>query len=559
LGLVAVAWRPIELPCLEHLREASPPDSAPQAFALLVVDDATVRSAGAPSGAERGDASYAWWSALEEEFGPTAFLSPSTLRRDGIPAGAAVAVLSASAVADRRTLAALLAWAEAGHLLVVDAVEPSAAAALGVALREAAVDSTGLRLHAVDTELDSLELFEPAQALAQLPQRARPLIWGDGVPLAAAWPLGAGAVVACGFDLGRVQAQARQWRRLAASHERWLPRADLLLRAVLHGARDRFVLPRVSPLPAGVDGLYLLDFDADWLGDAAATLQAAAPQGASNSFFVPAVGLSPATLRDLQVAGADLTLSWDARSPRPRQRLGLGAWRPFWRELPLHAQLALWMRHNGGAAPACVRSIEAPADEQRHFRILAANEVPLDSSFGPQDRQFGWVYESARPYHPLDRNGRPFQLLELPFTFRSDERYHPHAEERLLRESQRLYRGIVVASFRAGAMREEPSVHRMRGLLEAGQRAARYAHPVWSFRDYLAFRRTRLASRITGRAGRFRVHLAGPNLALELPAVAGLDSVRLNGRWLTLPAAHPSGWHVLPLAPGEHTLELLGR
>ena len=557
LALATLAWRPIRLPCIEHLRAASVPEATENAVALLVVNDAAVTEQNSGVAASFGDGSYAWWSALEEEFGATAFLEPNSLRENGIPASASVAVFSSSARADLAALRSLLAWVEAGHLLLVDTLTSATADHLGISLDECATDSLPVRLRAADVDLDHLQLHLPAHSLEELPARARRLLFAADCTLAAAWPIGAGAVIVCAFDLGRMQGELRQGRTDAAVSHRWLPRADLLVRQVLHGAQSFLPLPRLSPLPAGAEGLYVLSFDEDSLGDAAAALvEASARQGLPHSFFVSAQGMSEATLRRLRVGGSDLGLSWDNVAPRPHQEFGLGPWRPLWRELPLHAQRAKLARQLDATAPLCVRSAELPvADPWRHFRILEASRIALDSSLGPQLTQLGWLHETARPFHPLDRNGRPFQFLELPFAFRSDGRYHPHAEERLLRDSQREHRGVVVASFRAGTMRIDPSVHRMRGLLAAGERASQLGHPVWSLTQYLEFRRARLRSELTRRRGGWQIRIDGPSLALELPAAAGLDSVRLDRRMVALAPPHRTGWHVLPLSAGEHDLE----
>jgi len=351
--------------------------------------------------------------------------------------------------------------------------------------------------------------------------------------------------------------------------EAWLPRADLLLRSLLRASLP-LLWPRLSPIPAGHAGLFLMTHDEEGFGDRSTFMSdESARHGVTSTMYLIPRRMTVAGTSAMLAAGAETQLHWNRGFwQTERDRLGIGPWRPLVRDQALHRQVE--------ALRSVLPSDAPPTDQNRNhgllwdphwsrtFRILEANDFRFDSTYGPDETLLGWVFDTARPYHPLDANGFPFRLIELPFPFQDDERYPEGAQTRFLRESAAGVRAVMAPIFHTVTMQWNPSAHRMRGWLASYEEAPHFRHDIRSVGAYLDFRDARLASRLRASAGdelRAVLRVAGPEQALEIPALAGASppAVTLDGVPVDLGDPEPWGWWQLPLAPGDHTVTIRPR
>lgn len=601
LGLGGAAWfhrSPIELPAGERERIPSAPETAPTGHALLLVDDSAIRDAAGRGTWSALDPSYAWWSLLREEWGDTAILDVGSAGPEAVDRALASAtwiVVSRSAGPLDPSLRARLARAvDRGAMLWLDQPKEALAADWGFVPRSplpcppvsAVTSSLPFLSDPWWTELPTPTTWTPGDS----PGNAQAILeTGDGP---AIWriPHGRGAVLLSAIDLARWFTALRQGvpqedfsivgTRGSGGRERylqpndfmadpdrteaWTPRADLLIRSLLRATLP-LPWPRLSPVPAGQAGLFLMTHDEEGFGDRSTFMSdESARQGVTSTFYLIPRRMTVAGTQAMLDAGAETQLHWNRGFwQSERDRLGLGPWRPLVRDQSLHRQVE--------ALRAVLPDDAPPIDQNRNhgllwdahwtrtFRILEANGFRFDSTYGPDETLLGWVFDTARPYHPLDATGFPFSLVELPFPFQDDERYPEGAQTRLLRESAAGLRAVMAPIFHTVTMQWNPAAHRMRGWLDAYEEAPHYRHDVRSVGSYLDFRANRLASTVRARVDSLvhvQVEVRGDEQALEVPALDGhtVEAIRVGGEPVRLGDPEPWGWWQVPLPRGSHAV-----
>jgi hypothetical protein len=601
--------KPVWLDNPDAEQPAEPPAAVAAPSALLLYDGARVEAAAAGGSSAQLDCSLAWLSVLEEEAGATRCLDvrlagAADLRKTterGRPLVAVVTRSCGALAADLTT--ALFQLAEQGSLLILEQPDDSVLRPTRVGLSAQAFAPRRLTRvapmlpYAPPGWADGMPVITTCQRPSACPPDDQALLWLDGG--AAAWRLAweRGAVVVLACDLGRWLTALWQGvpqddfsvhgthnshgpergvepDDLVADPTRvvaWVPRADLLARTVLASGFALAPTARLSPLPAGTAGLFVMTHDEDSFGDRSTFLSdLAASEGASSTFFAIPDRITVAGTSAMLQAGCDVQLQWNRGSWLHQvRRIGVGPWRPLAKELNLADQVQALQRRLPAGAPAVTmnrtHALLWDGHWTRTLRILQAQHFELDSSYGPAEGRFGYVFETGRPYHPLDVTGYPFALLELPFCFQDDKRYDPALQEQLLADSEAGYHCVLTPIFHTATMQRNPDAFRMRGLLQSFSAAAHHRHPVMSMSHYLAFRHARLQGRallVEADAGRgrrrFQLHVVGEGQALELtPSAAGLGLLRaieLDGGTLPAPPAERWGWVQIPLPAGEHTI-----
>jgi hypothetical protein len=272
----------------------------------------------------------------------------------------------------------------------------------------------------------------------------------------------------------------------------------------------------------------------------------------------------------LRAAGAEIALHWDRGYPEPRLRkIGIGLFEPLAIRETLGEELRAIVRL---ASPQPVVSHRLHGllwgeDWAGTFRALAAAGLRLDSSLGPTgDVPPGYPFGTALPFHPLDDNGRPFALWEVPFTFQDDESMERGDTARLLAANAALGHGLVVPIFHSSTMAYVPSVDRFEEWLEAPAAAAAARHWRGRFADLLAFLDARAEAGLDleacgARVCRLTARASGPGQALQLAAstAAGkLAACLVDGvpRELVALPRPDAARLLLPIEPGDHRVEL---
>ncbi len=179
-------------------------------------------------------------------------------------------------------------------------------------------------------------------------------------------------------------------------------------------------LPRLWLGPDGSQGAFIVTHDTELSGDASSWMAADVKNGGEPStFFLADTGFTRQGIVQLESLGVDLGFHWDRTISGSRLER-LGRFRLFRRERPPEEQLA-HLREMGfrpGPQGLINRNhhllMEGPV---KHYRQMAALNVRLDSSNGPDHDGWGYPFATQFPFHPLDENGYPFDLLELPYQY----------------------------------------------------------------------------------------------------------------------------------------------
>lgn len=420
-----------------------------------------------PDGFSAGSWAYAWWNALEQEFGPVDVIDleappPALPPWEG-------AILAGTV--DEAWSSRLQDWVAAGGRLLVDGCGPTP---------EWLDAATGEPLAWTD-------VADPA-AVAFLEEVA------PAAPLLLRSAHGRGAVTRLQVCAGRLLQSLQQGRpqedfsvreRGGAAGLRTpvdlavlppeladLPVTDLLERRLLDLAFGGRPLLGLWPVPDGRPGAYLPSHDEEGYGDP--TLFQAdheRAEDARSTFFIIPGAMTPEALSSLCADGFDVGLHWDRGYPGPvRERLGIGRFRPFWRERTLEDQL----EQLRGLLPAGCgirgnrnHGLLWSADYAGVLERLAANGLSYDATYGPDGDRYGYVFGTALPFRPLDARGLPLPLLEIPFHFQDDERFERDFLRRFLTGAAERYHGGVGLLAHPTTMGYRPSVDRFDAWMES--------------------------------------------------------------------------------------------
>ena len=193
------------------------------------------------------------------------------------------------------------------------------------------------------------------------------------------------------------------------SGPREIPVADVIERLII-GTID-VVRPLARPwyFPVDYDGAALMTHDEDWYGDDSTymTDYEESINTSSSFFIIPDSSISSSAIESMYRSGADVGIHWNRETDR---------WLGIFRRSPsLDEQIELL----GGKLPdnrsitACrIENFRWGSDWSRPFGILEANGIEADLTFG---RGRGYLFGTGLPYHPMDKNGKPFSMWEIPF------------------------------------------------------------------------------------------------------------------------------------------------
>lgn len=216
------------------------------------------------------------------------------------------------------------------------------------------------------------------------------------------------------------------------------PVADLLEDAIALHLAQAVGLPGIWAYPGNHPGALLLSHDEEAMGDKALWMaEADAEQGCTSTYFVvPSPAISPAALKRLTGLSVETALHTILPGPEdelyPGSGLGaegrfepLGIWRltPVWRLFSAREQRA-WLQALARETPPIVSSrthfLAWPKEHAAYFSELAAAGIRIDSSYGPDIQNRGFLFSTARPFRPAGADGLPLPILELPFVSAED-------------------------------------------------------------------------------------------------------------------------------------------
>jgi hypothetical protein len=124
----------------------------------------------------------------------------------------------------------------------------------------------------------------------------------------------------------------------------------------------------------------------------------------------------------------------------------------------------------------------------RPFAQLAAAGIRLDSSYGPDWHCKGYLFGTAYPFHPLDPNGLPFTLWELPYEHSEmDEGASPEWLTHLADNSCAGDHAAIVSLFHPPFFSFAPSADTYRFWRAAPGLMARLGHPALNLEQVRRF------------------------------------------------------------------------
>ena len=586
------------------------PGPADADVTLFVSGEAIAASAAAGT-FDALDLSWGWAATLAQEVGPFRVRDLS----QGVPAVAdatplAIWTRSAGAATDGSSAAALAALVEGGALVVLDRPGPSlyplAGFRPGTAPPHEAAPASGLSA-APDGPLGPAEaaalarLDVPFRLLTGEPSPDAEVVLRSGNrPAALRRRVGAGTVVTLLFDCARLVTSLQQGipapdlgvanrypGRLAARVEsndlvasaslldNDVPYADLLERLVLGLVEEVRPLPAWWGYPGGAAGAFLMTHDDEGFGNRARrmTRHDAEIDVVSTTFFLPSEGLTPDGLAAMRKDGTEAGIHWNRTGGNgARDDIYLGPLRVLRVERSLTKQVT-WLRillpDRVPVRASRVHLLAWGPTWAETFRELAAASIAIDSTYGVDPGSRGYLFGTGRPFRPLDEQGLPLPLLEIPHLVSEDPGGFDAGYLRgLLDASRASYHQAITVRARSDATAGKPSVaayHQWRGAYEL---AREMDHRLMTAGGTADFEAARAGSSLRSEWDGGVLWVTGSpsrgDLSLVLPREAAgrtLAAVRGPGGPLALRETHRMGRAavLLPAAPGPLEVEAVYR
>lgn len=497
---------------------------------LVVISEAQMQRT---SEAGALDRSWAWVDLVRQEVGPVTTLDVASLDGEALQAHRVV-ILSQSAASDPEAAAlanALETFVSGGGTLALELPDGPlrtrfAADGGGGWRRGDSITAAEGVPDDVLAEIRNIPILARYRGSTGALAEARTLLAIDGAPVVYTRRMGAGQVVVFDFEVGielsrlqqgspgpnfrvqpRVHSQPIRTFDLASTPALMgasIPYADLLERYIAHVVLgDHQPTFALWPYPEGSRGALLTSHDARglrgrplWMSihersaDARSTTFIASPSEPPDPDVLPA---------DAEFVGhAAMLWVLDAADAGLFRRFGLLGFYPVRQNLPLVGQLEQLETALGDDADIRgVRIWDGRWTETfaEPYRIMEAAEFRYSATYGPPpEGPPGYLFGTCQPFTPVDHDGAPFRLREVPVCFDNPE---TEAELALFREA------LTNASEGAWAVHLLTSsdrfiAHPDLGGFDSWREALRFAdrHDMWvgGAGEFVAFQRRRAAA-----------------------------------------------------------------
>jgi len=197
----------------------------------------------------------------------------------------------------------------------------------------------------------------------------------------------------------------------------------------------------------------------------------------------------------------------------------------------------------------------------RPFRVMQAAGIKLDSSYGP-NRGKGYLFGGSLPFNPIDVNGLPLRIYELPFLAQEDwEGADARYLTDLLARSANNYHQAIGLLYHPHKIVKTPQGRELwLGSFKTARECYHWITDIKEFTDFWESRKSvNIKSRFADTTLEVGVTVPAGNFALRLPDEGlfyQLSRVTAEGKELTLTRFTDGGEKValLNLYPGEHRL-----
>ena len=505
---------------------------------LLLIDLKNIQKAAAENNFYRNDWSYAWLNTLEQEVGFYSVMEPSMLTKERV-LSRRVVVISKSA---EGTVSSemISQFVRRGGVVILELPSGRWQDVTGYQL-----DSYRLKAKKI-TYIDQDYLPAPFdEILKQMPlntflyriadkgQDVKVIMEMDNHPAVCLRSLGKGLVIGINFDYGLQLVSIQQGipsadYRVVKKYRNQLypeipqpddlvgddrlltnfyPYADILERMLFVIINKHQPIVKWWYFPEIYDGAFIMTHDEDSFGDKSTYMtDYEVSIDATSTFFIVPDRITEQGLEKMLSQGIDVQLHWD-RTQRNRRLFGLiGLWRirPFTRLYNLEEQIQqLLLRLPKGYKILGNRNhfLVWEGDYTQTFRILYAHNILLDSTYGPDNPYYGYLFGTGLPFYPVDKNGLIIPVVEIPFLDMDGNRiknnkliFEGGTMKRLISDSREEFHETIVLIFHPHGMALYPSVDWFRGWLNIYNYARRNNHWVTNLRLYLKFLRDRSQS-----------------------------------------------------------------
>ena len=226
------------------------------------------------------------------------------------------------------------------------------------------------------------------------------------------------------------------------------PSITILNRLLFNIITEYYPLPRWYYCPRGYSGTFIMSHDEDFFGDRLRyMIDYELDKNITPTLFVISYSkISSAFLNDLAEKGVDIGIHW-YRSPYPIAKFRIG-------HIPVR-KIKTMLEQRNSLLKKVRREIISSRNHalawDSHYtntcRVLAADGVRIDSTYG-WDMYNGYFFGTCMPFIPIDTNGAPFTILEVPFTiYENNGGLSEPSAEYLITGNASSFHGVTVALF----------------------------------------------------------------------------------------------------------------
>ncbi|MBF0216687.1 MAG: hypothetical protein HQL30_06820 [Candidatus Omnitrophica bacterium] len=537
---------------------------------LVVVDPEKIAADAALNDFSGNDWSYAWCNTLMQETGWFAVCRAKEVSRCIPKRRAIIVTKSAAGTMPGGTEQELSDFVSSGGVLVLEDPDNSWRGLTGLTLGDGKVSPT--RVSYVDGDIAAkpydeiimgLPLNTDMRTVSCVEGDTRVVMKMDDIPAVCLREYGKGGVVTVNFNYGLELVSLQQGIPSTSDYavkgkigqpqdmisfekmiDNSVPYADILERIIAGAVNKLSPIPSWWYFPAEYKGVNLVTHDCEMMGDDLIdTALTEDRMGVKSTFFIiwnSPVGLE--TLSRIGRLGTDIELHWDRAYLR---RLGVNVL-GFMKKAP--GNIKQWFYRLGDRCRAVPAASEVGLSEQkgslrdkcgtdislnrlhglrwgRHytepFGIMERAGITADSSFGPNDNAKGYLFGTALPFHPIDVNGYPFEILELPFqTLEARRGADIGFIRKLFEESGDLYNQAIVTNYHPDRSFKGSDIERQ--WKETFEEAARNGHWTTTMKEYIGFFSGRSSSPICSglKGGKIDIQAESrvPGMCLRFPA-----------------------------------------
>ncbi len=483
---------PITFSSSDEAATATMPQNLGQSGILLVLPDKFENA----QTFQTLDFSFAWYNLLLQYAGSFSIVLSRDLQSAAALQAQLIVIPEKTAESMSETQIQLVAQAvQKGATLIIEMPQPEWASLTAIKRRNKVNSairhltdapnsplSGAWRDHLLNSPLDTQVLRIDALDSETLPADAM-LLELDGSIAHYRRSLGTGYVFVLAFNLGQALTALQQGRPSdefsieteepphpsdlvmnEKLRQNTVPYADLLKMHVLMSALYTSPMPLLWPFPNGGRSALILTHETGALGDKAFE-SAVYEQGqnATATWLTTPGTVSKKMLEHWKSAQFDVGVSL-MRPPAGRiyEPYGPSFFQPVAVERNIKNQKIAVSKRLGTNISTCkMTSSNWSRDYTMAFRRLAAAGCRIDMTYEPSEpEQYGYLFGSGFPFLPIERNGLPLPVYEMP-SLVSDtagfDTFPAQTAVKLLNEAESIFHEPVTASFHADTMMKNPT------------------------------------------------------------------------------------------------------